>query len=89
MSEVYLTLEMEHLVATLAERGASQYQTLINDALRRGGVTDPLPLDREIYFRALQECLARGVIVQGADFNRPTWPWVTLTELGRTAAARL
>jgi hypothetical protein len=77
-----VTAEMRMLMATLKGNGPMQFNALINDALRQSGIEAPNPMDRDNYFFAFQQCLAEGLIVYGADLQRPTWPWVSLSIRG-------
>ena len=77
-----VTPEMRSLLQTLQANGPMQCPALINEALQRSGLAAPNIVDRDNLFFAFQECLANGLVVYGADLQRPTWPWISLTVKG-------
>lgn len=88
MSEERLTEEMLAVLGALLPEGSGQFPALLNAAVDRMGLRDASPLDRQRAFHALQQLMGLGYVVPGKDFQRPIWPWLSLTDRGRQAAER-
>lgn len=81
-----LTPEMMEILRWMMRHGPAQFQAILNGVLEQAGMRAVTPLERQVLFAALQELMGYGYLVPGADLQRPTWPWLTLTERGRQVA---